>query len=60
MRPDSEGVGVKPDMEVDNQPNATFKGEDAQLDVTIGYLMEKMASVPMLVPTMLAFPVKAK
>ena len=56
----TEGIGVKPDVEVDNLPNATFKGDDAQLDAAIGYLMDKMGKEPMSVPTMPAFPVKEK
>ena len=56
----TEGIGVKPDVEVDNLPNATFKGDDAQLDAAIGYLMDKMSKEPMSMPTMPAFPVKEK
>ncbi len=56
----TEGTGVKPDMEVDNPPHATFKGEDAQLDAAIGYLMDKMTKEPLKIPVMPAFPVKAK
>ena len=51
---------LKPDVEVDNLPNATFKGDDAQLDAAIGYLMDKMSKEPMSMPTMPAFPVKEK
>ena len=51
---------MKPDVEVDNLPNATFKGDDAQLDAAIGYLMDKMGKEPMSMPTMPAFPVKEK
>ena len=56
----TEGIGVKPDVEIDNLPNATVKGDDAQLDAAIGYLMDKMSKEPMSVPTIPAFPVKEK
>ena len=56
----TEGVGVKPDIEVDNPPHATFKGEDAQLDAAIGYLLDKMAKEPLKAPVMPPFPVKAR
>ncbi len=56
----TEGIGVKPDMEVDNLPHATFKGEDAQLDAAIGYLMDKMAKDPMRAPALPPFPSKSK
>lgn len=41
-----EGVGVAPDIEVDNLPNATFKGEDKQLDTAINYLQKKLKEQP--------------
>lgn len=56
----TEGTGVKPDMEVDNLPYATFKGEDAQLDAAIAYLMDKMAKDPMRFPALPPFPAKSK
>ncbi len=56
----TEGVGVKPDIEVDNLPVATFKGEDAQLARAIAYLKEKMAKEPMPAINMPPLPVKAK
>ncbi len=56
----TEGVGVKPDMEVDNLPHATFKGGDAQLDAAIAYLMDKMGKEPLAAPVMPAFPNKVK
>jgi hypothetical protein len=34
-----EGHGVAPDTVVDNQPHATFAGEDAQLAAAIAYLL---------------------
>jgi tricorn protease len=41
-----EGHGVEPDIEVDNLPHATFKGEDAQLQAAINYLNAKMKQEP--------------
>lgn len=47
-----EGVGVAPDIEVDNLPNATFKGEDKQLETALNYLQKKLKEQPIkpLVP----------
>jgi tricorn protease len=47
-----EGVGVTPDIEVDNPPHATFKGEDKQLDAALSYLQKKLKEQPIkaLVP----------
>lgn len=56
----TEGVGVKPDVEVDNLPHASFNGEDAQLDAAIGYLMDKLTKEPIRVPLIPAFPNKVK
>ncbi len=41
-----EGVGVAPDIEVDNLPNASFKGEDKQLDTAVNYLLKKLKEQP--------------
>lgn len=41
-----EAVGVRPDIEVDNLPHATFNGGDAQLDAGIGWLRRKLAEAP--------------
>lgn len=47
-----EGVGVAPDIEVDNLPNASFKGEDKQLETALNYLQKKLKEQPIkpLVP----------
>jgi len=37
-----EGIGVAPDIEVDNLPHATFKGEAAQLNTAVGYLNQRI------------------
>ena len=55
-----EGDGVKPDMEVDNLPFATFNGGDAQLDAAIAYLMDKMYKEPIKTPVIPAYPVRIK
>ena len=34
-----EGWGFEPDMEVDNLPHATYKGQDAQLEAAVQHLM---------------------
>jgi tricorn protease len=56
----TEGVGVTPDIVVDNLPFATFNGADAQLDAAISYLMDKMAKEPMRKPLAPAYPVIGK
>ncbi|MCV2368553.1 S41 family peptidase [Roseateles oligotrophus] len=51
-----EGVGVKPDIEVDNPPRATFLGGDAQLDAAIAHLKQAMAAKPRVLPKPGAYP----
>ena len=41
-----ENKGVEPDMTVENLPNATFKGGDAQLDAALKLLLEQMKTEP--------------
>lgn len=41
-----EGVGVTPDVEVDNLPHETFAGRDRQLETAIGLLERKMKEQP--------------
>jgi tricorn protease len=45
-----EQIGVIPDMVVDNLPHATFRGEDAQLDAAVGYLLDRIEQEPRPVP----------
>jgi len=52
----TEGVGIKPDIEVDNLPRSTFNGEDAQLMRALQLLQEKIAKSPIVKPTIPAFP----
>lgn len=53
----TESVGVKPDIEVDNLPAATFRGGDAQLDAAIQYLKAQMAKSPVSTPKVPPYPV---
>jgi tricorn protease len=41
-----EGVGVTPDVEVDNLPHATFQGQDRQLEVALQLLDKTMKEKP--------------
>lgn len=41
-----EGVGVTPDIDIDNLPRATFLGQDAQLDAAIAELKKRIAAEP--------------
>jgi tricorn protease len=41
-----ENKGVEPDVTVENLPNATFKGEDKQLDTALQGLLEKLKTDP--------------
>jgi tricorn protease len=49
-----EGVGVAPDIEVDNLPFERFNGKDAQLEQAIAYLKQKLKAQP--VPELKAAP----
>ncbi|WP_457426829.1 S41 family peptidase [Roseateles sp. P5_E7] len=55
-----EGVGVTPDIEVDNLPRATAMGQDAQLDAAIAELKRRIAEqpVPVVKPGPYLRPVK--
>ena len=54
-----EGHGVDPDIVVDNLPNETFKGKDAQLEYAIKYLKDKIKNEPVPVPPPPAYPDKS-
>lgn len=41
-----EGLGVAPDIEVDNPPRASFLGEDAQLEAALAHLQRRLKEVP--------------
>lgn len=51
-----EGIGVTPDIEVDNPPRATALGQDAQLDAAIAELRKRMAEQPVPVVKPGAYP----
>jgi tricorn protease len=53
-----EGHGVDPDIVVDNLPHATFKGQDAQLDAAVKYLLEMIKTKPVPVPPPPPYPIK--
>ncbi|PYT30031.1 MAG: protease [Acidobacteria bacterium] len=54
-----EGHGVDPDMVVDNLPNATFNGQDAQLEAAISYLRGMIKEKPVPVPPAPPYPNKS-
>ena len=54
-----EGHGFVPDIEVDNLPHATFKGQDAQLDTAIEFLKKRIEEDPRDVPQPPAYPDKS-
>ncbi len=51
-----EGVGVEPDIVVDNLPHQTFRGRDEQLDAAINFLKQKVEMEPLWRPTIPAMP----
>ena len=53
-----EGVGVSPDIEVDNPPEAVLRGEDAQLDRAIRETLQRLESQPGTLPPRPLDPVK--
>ncbi len=55
-----EGVGVTPDIEVDNLPRATAMGHDAQLDAALAELKRRIAAepIPVVKPGPYLRPVK--
>jgi tricorn protease len=53
-----EGVGMKPDIEVENDPNLWARGIDAQLDRAIKEMMDRIAAKPIKRPVQPPDPVK--
>ncbi len=51
-----EGIGVAPDIDVDNLPHETFLGADRQLDAAIVHLRQKLQSEPVQPLTPAAIP----
>ena len=54
-----EGWGVEPDIKVDNMPNETFKGRDAQLEAAVKYLKKLIKEQPVIKPPIPKYPVKS-
>ena len=54
-----EGIGVEPDILVDNLPHATFKGEDAQLEAAVKHLQELIENDPRPVTPTPKYPDKS-
>ncbi len=55
-----EGVGVEPDIVVDNDPAKEFAGEDEQLNRAIEVIMEQLAAKPAVIPPPPPYPDKSK
>ncbi|MDH4005660.1 MAG: S41 family peptidase [Gammaproteobacteria bacterium] len=53
-----EGVGVKPDIEVDNPPEAVLRGEDPQLERAIQEAVQRLRTQPGTLPPRPADPIK--
>jgi tricorn protease len=53
-----EGHGVDPDIVVDNEPHATYQGQDAQLDAALAYLRAEIKAHPVPVPPSPPYPKK--
>ncbi len=53
-----EGVGVEPDIEVDNPPEAVLRGEDPQLERAIEEAVQRLRTQPGTLPPRPADPVK--
>ena len=51
-----EGHGVDPDILVDNLPNATFNGKDAQLEAALSYVKGLIKEKPVPVPQQPPYP----
>jgi tricorn protease len=53
-----EGLGVIPDITVDNDPHQTFTGSDTQLEAAVKHLQELITKDPRLPPTIPPRPKK--
>jgi tricorn protease len=54
-----EGWGVEPDIIVDNLPNESYRGKDAQLEAAVQYLMKLIKEKPVTIPKVPAYPNKS-
>jgi tricorn protease len=55
-----EGVGVEPDIYVDNDPAKEFAGIDEQLNKAIEVILEELKTKEVQIPAVPPFPVKVK
>ena len=55
-----EGVGVIPDLEVQNMPGDVLRGKDAQLEAGIENVLRRIKEEPMTVPLPPEYPDKSK
>jgi tricorn protease len=55
-----EGHGVDPDLEIQNMPGDVLRGQDAQLDTAIEYLMQMIREDPKAIPPPPEYPDKSK
>lgn len=55
-----EGIGVEPDIEIDNDPMAILAGRDPQLEKAIEVIQQKIASEPRDMPPRPADPIKTQ
>ena len=53
-----EGIGVVPDVEVENDPAAVLAGRDPQLEKGVQILLEAIANKPLTLPARPADPVR--
>lgn len=53
-----EGVGVSPDIEVDNDPTLFARGEDPQLERAVAEMLEALKKNPVVRPTIPKPPIK--
>ena len=55
-----EGVGVVPDIEVQNMPGDVLQGKDAQLDAAIDYVQKELKAKPNELPAPPPYPNKSR
>ncbi len=55
-----EGIGVVPDIEVQNMPGDVLRGKDAQLDAAIEHVLRRIAEEPFELPPPPPYPDKSK
>jgi tricorn protease len=55
-----EGVGVVPDLEVQNMPADVLRGKDTQLETCVSYIMDELHEDPKELPPRPSYPDKSK